>query len=348
VTSLLDLALPGSALATLGQSYESDAIQRIVRSWPQLEWIDEEELQGAERDNRLSLMNRELGLYLFFANEQGFRDRYGPPTSSGKLILSRIVFVLDPLSTFAPYVSVLPLEVGRTDNYESLTRKFGTPLKVVSTSGRVHKARWPVESAELEVSFNPDSRAPKLVSLAPVRSPAALRDDASRAAQCAELPTPGRLVSLMGAPLSQLMRESALATLELHQCQSEIADYGEADFTRELGLELYFKHGKDIDRSVQPGGPSSEPCLSGVRYRADLDFNCPGFAGVLPLGLSFDDTPEVVAAKVGEPPFWSSPNDDTDAAQRWHLPRADLHVLYSTLENRIYRVTLLARGSYEG
>ena len=86
--------------------------------------------------------------------------------------------------------------------------------------------------------------------------------------------------------------------------------------------------------------------MSGLRYRVDLDFKSTSYAGALPNGLDFDDPVAVVVAKLGTPPVAES-FDGRDGYQRWRLARTDLHVLYSQLEDRIYRVTLLAHGCYE-
>jgi hypothetical protein len=334
------------AEALLGAAFQSPALQLAIHKWPQLEWIDDEDLQGAVRDHRLSLMNQELGLYLFFTDDQTYRDRYGPPKSAGSLILSRAVYLLGLLPAYTVYAGPLPMALASTDDFAALRAKAGAPSQVWRAGDRVCKARWEHEALVMDVSLATSGTGLKVVSLTPQRSQQSRRREAVRAQACGMLPDPAEFLSLLGTPLSILATLAPLAPLDLASHQKEIAEYGEADFTRAWGLELYFKPGRDIDRSVHPGPGSSEPCLSGMRYRADLDFSSPGFKGPLPYGLAFDDPPAMVTTKLGGPPFWSS-FDERDGAERWRFERADVHVLYSVLEDRIYRVTLLARGCYD-
>jgi hypothetical protein len=346
--NLLDQSPPKLPLvnALLGTAYGSPVIDKLVGTWEQLKWIDEEELTNAARDHRLSLMNRELGLYLFFTDDQGFRSRYGPPSDSGSLILSRVVYLFSLAPDFTAFAGSLPLGLVREDDYLSLALKLGPPVEAWRAGPQVCKARWLHEDTQIDVSFDQKASGLRLLSVMPRRTEDAHLTDQEQAQACALLPTPGEFVSLLGTPLSQLAQMVSLAPLRLSAHRDEIAEYGEADFTKSWGLELYFKPGQEIDRSIHPGAASNEPCLSGLRYRADLDFASRGFQGPLPMGLSFDDPPAVVVAKVGTAP-WKSSFDERDGAQRWRFERADLHVLYSVLEDRIYRVTLLARGCYE-
>ena len=86
----------------LGRTWEDDQVQAFIAGWEQLEWIDEEDLDKAREDRRLSLMNEKLGLYLFFTDGASYRARYGRPRSSGDLILSRIACVFDYHPNWTP------------------------------------------------------------------------------------------------------------------------------------------------------------------------------------------------------------------------------------------------------
>jgi hypothetical protein len=322
----------------MGHAYESSEIQSLVRDWEQLEWVDEEDIDAAHVDGRLSLMNRDLGLYLFFTTADRYTPRYGPPQAEGSLVLARIVFLLHFGRGFSPFSGPLPLGLSPAEHCKSIAQHANRPVREWLTGGRVCKARWQTDHLEVDVSFN--TQGIKLVSATP-----ALRTPGGNT-PLMPLPTPAEFVDLFGMPLSSLRHRPELKDLQLGSRVAEINTYGEADFSAEHGIELYFKPGGEIDRSIYSGPQTKEPCLSGLRYRVDLDFQSTGYKGSLPKGLDFDDPVEVAAAKVDMPPDQES-FDEHEGYQRWHLARTDLHVLYSLMEDRIYRVTLLAHGCYE-
>jgi hypothetical protein len=322
----------------LGHSLESPEVQRLVSGWEQLEWIDEEDLLNARTDGRLSLINRDLGLYLFFTTAERYALRYGIPRSSGWLVLTRAVFLVDFGHGFNSNPGPLPLGLKPTEPFESIVQRVGRPVRDWYSGGRICKGRWLIDDMDVDISFGRGGI--KLVSVTPKRQAPHTKPPAWSP------PSPSEFVELFGSPLSSLRRMPELAALNLGQHSDEIGTYGEADFSAEHGLELYFKHGAEIDRNLYPGPESSEPCLSGLRYRVDLDFSSSGYRGPLPMDLDFDDPMPVVMEKVGAPPDKEA-LDENDGYQRWHLARTDLHVLYSLLEDRIYRVTLLAHGCYD-
>jgi hypothetical protein len=325
----------------LGHAYRSDVVQQLVQGWEQLDWIDEEDIAKACLDRRLSLINRDLGLYLFFTDYASYYERFGEPKSQGSLILSRVVLLLNFHEEYSIYQGALPLDLTLDDSYQQSVAKAGLPSKSwMAKDNTVSKARWLLDDMDVDVSFVRDSGAIKLISLSPEpvqtwRIPALPRPD---------LPTPAQLTELFGQSLPNLNSNSMMNVFDLSACEDKINHYKEADFSKQYGLELYFRPGKEFDQNQYAVAPTTdELCLSGVRYRNDLDFSSNGYVGPLPWGLELDDTPDSTNAKApGEPT--EQLIDPEDGYQQWQTQVCDVHILYSYLEDRIYRVTLLARG----
>lgn len=325
----------------LGYAYESDAVQSLVEDWEQLDWIDEEDLEKASLDRRLSLINRDLGLYLFFTDSASYYERFGESKSQGSLILSRVVLLLNFHPNYQPYQGALPLGLAADDFYPQLLAKAGAPSKSwLAADGAVSKARWLLGGIDIDVSFVHGSGAIKLVSLTPEpvqlrRVPIPPRPD---------LPAPAQLTELFGQPLLVLKDHPTMKMFDLSAYEDEISHYKEADFSKQYGFELYFSPGENFDHERYANTPATdELCLSGARYRTDLDFSSNGYLGPLPWGLELDDTPDSTSAKApGEPA--EQLIDPEDGYQEWQTQTCSVHVLYSYLEDRIYRVTLLARG----
>jgi hypothetical protein len=66
----------------------------------------------------------------------------------------------------------------------------------------------------------------------------------------------------------------------------------------------------------------------------------------VPFGLAFDDSPSALEARVGGPPARRVDGRLTGHAL-WHLPSCSLQVLYSTVENHRFRVTLMSPGYWQ-
>lgn len=321
----------------LGQAWESARVQALVEGWKQLEWMDDEALKKARTDHRLSLINRERGIYLFFTDAHGYEARYGEPCSKGSLILSRVSLLLHFDSQWTPYAGGLPLSLRMDDVVGDVLRRLGPPAELWRVGLHVSKARWSSSDAEVDVSFERGTGRLKLVTMARRRV---------APASSSAVPSPEQFARQFGRPLAELQDDPIFAPFSLSGKAREIAEYGEADCSRELGIELYFKPGAEMAGSV-PGAPrSAEPCLSGVRYRADLDFQSSGYTGPLPWDLQMNDTIDVTMAKAATRPFKEALDGD-DGYQLWRTELCDVHVLYSFLEDRIYRVTLLAHGCYD-
>lgn len=321
----------------LGHAWEGARVQALVEGWEQLEWLDREALKKARADHRLSLMDPGRGIYLFFTDADSHLARYGEPCTKGNLILSRVSLLRHFGPQWTPYAGTLPLGLRADDMVGDVLRRLGSPAELWRVGLNVSKARWSTPDAEVDVSFECDTGRLKLVTMTRPRV---------APISASEMPTPEQFARQFGRPLAELQEDAQFAPFSLGAKAREIAEYGEADYSREFGVELYFKPGAEMADTV-PGAPrSSEPCLSGVRYRADLDFQSNGYAGPLPWGLQMSDTIDVAMSKAAARPFKEALDRD-DGYQLWRTDLCDVHVLYSFLEDRIYRVTLLARGCYE-
>lgn len=321
----------------LGHAWESAGVQALVQGWEQLGWMNDEDLNQARADHRLCLMDRGRGIYLFFTDADRHEARYGAPCSKGSLVLSRVSLLLHFNAPWTPYAGRLPLALHAGDIAGDVLQRLGPPAELWRVGLNVSKARWSSPLADVEVSFERGTGRLRLVTMTRPRVAPAL----ARA-----VPSPEQFAQQFGRPLAELQHDARFAPFALGSKAREIATYGEADCARELGIELYFKPGADMADAVPAAPRSAEPCLSGVRYRADLDFQSSGYTGPLPWGLLMSDTLDVATAKAAARPFRQVLDPD-DGYQLWRTDLCDVHVLHSFLEDRIYRVTLLAHGCYE-
>ena len=327
-------------LQLISHSFASEAMQSFIKGWPQLDWLDEEDIGKGEANHRFSLFNKQQGLYLFFTDLESYWQRYGAPKEPGGLVLSRLTFVLDFHEDFTPYSGLLPCNLAADATFDDAVRAAGTPQKSWSlTDNKIVKARWIVSQQQIDISFSAQTGQMRLVAVSPTYLP----EFQNR--QAASLPSPSDLTSLFGKPLKELALLESMVPFELDQRGGEIQTYGEANFSKEYGLELYFKPAQDFPEEYGINVEGTQLCLSGARYRCDLDFSSSGYLGVLPWGLSFDDPQQQVQQRSSGVPVQQNFDRD-DGSQRWLVDGYDVHILYSFLEDKIYRVTLLAHGCY--
>lgn len=329
----------------LGCSLDDEPLGPLVRQWPAFDYIDDEDLATSRTQGRLSLFDSDHGLYLFFTDDRSYVERFGFAKTQGKLILARVTLFGDFHPDFACYSGPMPGGLSMTARFDAWEGQFGEPIDVQRINDVVRKARWKVDERFVDVSFQPAGQV-RMVSFTPMLSELAIEARGEAARRHRALPAPDQLARLFGTPLAELAEMPALKTLELDQRTGEASSYGEIDFSREDGFEMYVRPGDKLDPVLLKGPDPSAIRLSSVRYRCDLDFKSQPWLGALPMGLEFDDCVETVVAKVGRPP------DEQhfrvmDGSQSWYFTTLELHVLHSLAEDHVQRVTLRAHGRPE-
>ncbi len=115
---------------------------------------------------------------------------------------------------------------------------------------------------------------------------------------------------------------------------SRAVEDGQIDLTASFGVTLHVN---------ADGG---EPLLRAVTLHRNRDTDSVGWRGSLPLGLSFDDSPDALFAKIPRKPE-SAQHGSTTGHAVWQFAEYTLHVLYSCVDNRLLRVKLLAPGVWK-
>lgn len=106
----------------------------------------------------------------------------------------------------------------------------------------------------------------------------------------------------------------------------------EASFLEDLGLSVHFETDKKQQKFV-----------SFVKFHREKDQRSIGYDGTLPFELSFDDSPDALFEKVPTVPYRKRDGDLTGYAL-WHFNDFSLNVLYSTVENFIFRISIISPG----
>lgn len=335
------LTPPGDPASLLGRGWDDPVLQQMLSTWPAREYIDDESIEKAVESGRLSLFNFDLGVYLFLTDEDSFASRYGPSKTDGAITVGRVVLFGRFHSNVQPYASAIFDGVGAQSSFQAWTDAIGEPEWVHHVTGVVRKARWQVTEGVVDVSFAVSGEC-LLVSITPSLSREALTARSAAQQLHAQLLSPDGVLASLGKPLKSLDLVRSFPILGYESKLGEAAGYGKMDFSDEYGFELYAAARDELRVATLFDAQPSDLCLSGARYRTDLDFKCVQWEGPLPFGITFDDGPDTVLAKLGRPADHQD-FDEMDGFHRWQFPFYDLHVLYSLAEDRVYRVTLLGR-----
>jgi hypothetical protein len=329
------ITLPAN-LDLIGYAFNSDKTQSLISGWQQLQYIDDEEISKAIREHRLSLIEREKGLYLFFTDEDSYRRRYGLSVVIGTLVISRVVLLISSGQEFSSYSGDLPCGLSHDAKLDDISNLIGQPSKYWKIGDECLKARWETQARVMDISFCQQSGRIKLISVTPSYDPEWLSEKNKVNI------SPEKFHMMFGMTAGNFMRQSSLHQFDFGSQMDSIPYYKEADFSSDHGVEFFFKQGSEFSEYFEQVAQPRALYFSGVRYRSDLDFSSCGFEGALPFGIEFDDPWEVVAEKVGSPASKEF-RDNLDGFQLWEFENYDLHVLSSFLEDRIYRITFDAK-----
>jgi hypothetical protein len=147
------------------------------------------------------------------------------------------------------------------------------------------------------------------------------------------LPAINTIVGLLGVAANDQRLRDTFEPLGLSRQLRTEATGLEADFRSKYGFELRF--GKV--------GSSSTSVLTQFLCYRDRELDSRQWEGQLPFGMHFDDSPETVQGRVGRPPDDREDEEVTGYAM-WHSDAFDLYVYYSTMENFILSVRIVAPG----
>jgi len=149
------------------------------------------------------------------------------------------------------------------------------------------------------------------------------------------------LVALLGMALSDPAVGQTLNPLGLQDHLEQIRETNTCDLCDPHGLMVEFTAARPAR-----GGKAQEALLMGMTFCRERELEARAWRGGLPFELSFEDSPETAERKLGRPPD-ERMDDDYSGIALWHEPDFSLRVFYSTVENRLARVSLIAPGVWK-
>jgi hypothetical protein len=312
-------------LSFLGQPSDDSRVVRMLQSFgldkyrPALDPDDPEALTDW-------FPVKEQGIEFGFKDEAYLLALDPALRRKGRLVFYEVILYGEhPL--MARFAGPLPFGLSFDDSRSVVRTKLGR----MQWPSRSHiRDVWETPSYRLVVSYAPDeSRVTDVIAYLP-DSPWPTTGDEGQ-----PMPSMADVIGLLGvSPRDPFFVETFTPVGVMYQI--DVAEVtGAVNMREEFGFELNFE-------LVSSGPHRARPrtsILKGITLYRERDLESRGWRGEMPFDIRMDDSPPQVLAKVGTPPVRQSDHRLTGSAL-WHFDTFSLHVMYSTLDNLVYRVTV--------
>ncbi len=247
-----------------------------------------------------------------------FRWRYG------KLLLTQVYFYAG-FDDVQPYAGELPFRLIFSDNKETARAKLagfeGTRHSYINDT-------WDVDRYRLTVTYTKDGQSIDRIACRVMASPIPRSQSLTK-------PSMESLARTYGASIHSPEFKALWGDiLDAETLQESIED-GEIDFTQNYGVT--------VGLAKSSGSP---PVFRSITLHRNRDSESVGWLGEMPLGLNFDDSPEILFQKIKSKPLQQADSALTGHSV-WNFKDCTLHVLYSNIDNRILRIKLMAPGTWK-
>ena len=328
---------PEDLLSLLGKrttdpAVESALVYYRVRNRPEVK-IDEEDADGPVVDTQSWVKNSRAGIEFGFDDEAAWRGLDETQFGRGPMILTEI-YLYGSHERVRPYEEALPFGLTITDDRATVRVRMA---RYEATRHSYIRDTWDMPGFRMTVSYTEDQMAIAFLLCALRELPLPPLNYL-----LAPVPSIETLIELLGLSLDNPTVEQALDPLGLQDRTDQIEETGEADFRNPYGLSVQFA-APDKKRKRW----RQDTLLSSMTFYQEREQGARRWPGEMPYGVTFDDSPEMVADKVGRAPDVQEDEDFSGYAV-WNESSLTLHILYSTIDNRVMRSSVFAPGLWKG
>lgn len=320
-------------LALLGR-YNTDPLVEAalrhyaIRNRPEVE-IDEDDADGPVVGTQAWVKNSRAGVEFGFHDEAAWIGLDETEFGKRPMLLTEI-YLYGRHDRVRPYQEPLPFGLQLSDDRATVRKKLD---RFESTRHSYVRDTWDTPDFRVTVGYADGDRCIDFLACM-------LREPPLPALGYALAPVPSveSLVGLLDRPFGDPAIQQAFGPLGLQGRHEQIKETGEANFRNPYGFTLYF-----ADPSAQTPALVEEFVLSVMTFFQEREQGARAWPGTLPYAIAFDDSPEMVAQKIGRPPD-NQQDDVFSGFAAWHEPTFTVRIFYSTMENRILRVSAIAPG----
>lgn len=294
------------------------------------------------RDSEIDEVER-FSVALIYENAANYSRLFGPdsgqwPSDDGNFVLKQIAFYAPSVQGYRGFEGPLPFGLTFGSTEQENRRKLGHPW----ATRTVHELRcdmWLTQGWQVNASYLGDGGG---LGILHVRR----WHQFDRQALGLEAPRFDRgavdvatLRMMLGHAGDDARLAAALEPLGWDASLVDLSSCDEVpDYIRRGGVTLYFDPIQPVRVKRGHASTASVSAFSGFRLNRTGDMNSQGFAGVLPFGIKFCDTPQQAVDRVGTQPDRQVSGHDV-GAYIWNFSDYRLHVMFSLIDYQVYRIS---------
>lgn len=316
-------------IALLGKESADSSVVQLLDSFgidhqPELDKDDEDSVTDW-------IAAYKSGIEFGFETEGALRGETGSTKQSGPFIFYSVIFYITS-QDMGSYQGQLFHNISKSDSRENVLKNLS---KYQSALKSYIRDVWDLPEYMLSILYTPQGSGICNITCAirpfPYNRPLQILP---------VIPTIDTIINCFGMPAQSNDFLDLFKEFNIVDYRDTIFENYEADMRKEYGFECYFCPGTDI------GLEQKRLVFSGIKFYRDRDLDAREWAGELPFGLTFNDDQNKFLRKIGINPD-KQIDDDLDGFALWHFENYSMHVYYSNLENRIYRVFVMAQGYWQ-
>jgi len=271
------------------------------------------------------LINNSAGVEFGFEDQGSWEGIDETHRGRGPMLLTQM-YLYGYHPDMEPYQEAFPFGINLSDNRETVRQKLA---KFETTRRSYVRDTWELHEFRFTVSYAEDGSGIGFVLCELRPSPLPPLDGPMPA-----LPDLQDMIGALGQAWGDPKLRQHFVPLGIDWNTREAFQGREADFRRSFGFELGFLR------------PSAKLVLASVVFYRDRQFEARAWSGALPFGIHFDDSPQLALEKGHDAP--AIHEDDTlSGFALWHRQNCSVHVKYSTIENLILEVRIIAPGIWD-
>lgn len=322
-------------LELLGLALDAPGVQAALARWAR---GMQPELDPDEEDRLFDhIAVPELGLELGFEDEAYVRALDPDLRRRGPLLLTQLYFYGNTPGTRA-FPGTLPFELSFADDRRAVRHRLAA---YEATRRSYVRDAWTLPGFDVAATYGETDGLLESIfcHVRPTPWPPAV-DARAHLARF----TPGAFLRLFGLRWSNANLRERLAPLGYEDALKQVRVEHTADFRIEYGVELVFMPSAEV-RAADRRYPAAY-AFAGVNYYASRELDAREWVGPLPCDLAFSDTLDQMVEKAGRSPDVRT-DDSLSGTAHWRFDAYTLSVVYSTVENRLLRVAMMAPTTEE-